>query len=182
MLIILTAALLWPCQAMAAEKRAKRQAAKPAHSESVAAVMVNDANLHDSLRSAEDQMKKGRTDDALNILLAVHAYATESLKFLVCANEAYEKARSDPALAQDQKETLYLKQQRIGSLVTRYSKVRGEAAYELAVAYAKKGDAGQARKYLTEACRTLPFSLDPASPWMKSKDFFLKVSNLDGEF
>jgi len=182
LLIILTAALLWPCQAMAAEKRAKRQAAKPARSESVAAAMVNDANLYDSLRAAEDQMKKGRTDRALSILLAVHAYAADSLKFLACAGEAYEKARSDPGLAQDQKETLYLKQQRIGALVARYGKVRGEAAYELGVAYAKKGDADQARKYLTEACRTLPFSLDPTSPWMKSKDLFLQISNLDGEF
>jgi tetratricopeptide (TPR) repeat protein len=182
LLIILIAALLWPYHATAAEKKMKRQTAKPVASESVAAAMVNDANLHDSLRTAEDQIKKGRTDDALRILLAVYAYASDNLKFLACAGEAYEKARGDPDLAQEQKETLYLKQQRIGSLVARYSKVRGESAYDLGLAYSKKGDVGQARKYLTEACRTVPFSLNPASLWMKSKELFLKVSNLEGEF
>ncbi len=182
LLIMLAVALLLPHYAMGAEKKAKRPAAKPAQSETVAAATVNDANLNDSLRTAEDQVKKGRAEDALRILLAVHGYASDSLKFLACAGEAYEKARNNPNLAQDKKETLYLKQQRISSLVDRYTKVRGEASYDLGVVYAKKGDQAQARKYLVEACRTVPFSTDPASLWMKSKDIFLKISNLDGEF
>ena len=72
-------------------------------------------------------------------------------------------------MAQNQKETLYLKLQRIAGLTTRYTQMKGESAYNLGVAYAKKGDAAQAREYLLEACRTVPFSLDPASVWMKSK-------------
>ena len=46
----------------------------------------------------------------------------------------------------------------------------------------KKSDAPQARNICIEACRTAPFSLDAASTWTKSKDLFLKISNLEGEF
>ncbi len=182
LLIILAAALLWPHYAMGADKKAKRPAAKPAQSESAAAATVNDANLHDSLRTAEDQIKKGRAEDALRILLAVHGYTSDSLKFLACAGEAYEKARNDPNLAQDKKETLYLKQQRIGSLVDTVYQGQGGSRLRPGRRLCEERGPAQARKYLIEACRTVPFSTDPASLWMKSKDVFLKISNLDGEF
>ena len=143
---------------------------------------MNDLNLQDYFKAGEDQLKKGRTDEALRIFQAVYRYTDDNLKFMACVGEAYEKARNDPNLAQNQKETLYLKLQRIAGLAARYTKLKGESAYNLGLAYSKKGDAAQARGYLLEACRTVPFSLDPASLWMKSKDLFLSISNLDGEF
>ena len=148
-----------------------------------AVAAVNDANVQESLRSAQDQLNKGKIDEALRMLQAVHSYAVDNLQLMACVGEAYEKARNnDQALSQDQKETLYLRQQRMGGLVAAYTKVRGESAYNLGLAYVKKGDAPQARKYLVEACRTAPFSMDPASLWMRSKDLFLKISGLEGEF
>ncbi len=99
-------------------------------------------------------MKKGRTDEALRIFQAVYRYTDDNLKFIACVGEAYEKARNDPNLAQDQKETLYLKLQRIAGLTTRYTRVKGESAYNLGLVYSKKGDTAQAREYLIDACRT----------------------------
>jgi tetratricopeptide (TPR) repeat protein len=143
---------------------------------------VTDLNLPDCVKAGEDQLNKGRTDEALRTFQAVYHYTDDSLKFMACVREAYEKARNDPNLAQNQKETLYLKLQRLQGLTARYTKLKGESAYSLGLAYSKKGDAAQARKYLFDACRTAPFSLDPGSLWMKSKDLFVGISGLDGEF
>jgi hypothetical protein len=49
-------------------------------------------------------------------------------------------------------------------------------------AYAKRGDAEQARKYLLEVCQTAPFSLNPKSTWLKSKNLLLALFQLEGEF
>lgn len=181
--MVLMAALVWPYSVHGAVRKAKRQAAAPVSSpSSTAAVEVNDLNLLDSFKAGEDQLKKGRTDDALRVFRAIYSYTGDSLKLMTCVREAYEKAQNDPNLAQNQKETLYLRLQRISGLAASYAKLKGESAYDLGLAYSKKGDAAQARGYLLEACRTAPFSLDPASLWMKSKDLLLSISNLDGEF
>jgi tetratricopeptide (TPR) repeat protein len=180
-LIILMAALIWPHSAQGADRKAKRQAAKPVVS-APDTIGVNDLNLQDYVKAGEDQLKKGKTDEALSSFHAVYRYTDDNLKFMACVREAYEKAQNDPNLAQNQKETLYLKLQRLAGLTTRYTKVKREAAYNLGLVYSKKGDAAQARGYLLDACRTAPFSLDAGSLWMKSKDLFLSISNLDGEF
>lgn len=143
---------------------------------------MNDLNLQDYVKTGEDQLKKGRTDDALRTFQAVYRYTDDNLKFIACVGGAFEKARNEPNLAQDKKETLYLKLQRIAGLTTRYTRVKGESAYNLGLVYSKKGDTAQARAYLIDACRTLPFSPEPDSVWTRSKDLFLSLSNLDGEF
>jgi tetratricopeptide (TPR) repeat protein len=179
--MVLMAALMWPYSVHGAPRKAKRQAGAPVSS-SPAAVGVNDLNLLDYFKAGEDQLKKGRTDDALRVFRAIYSYTGDSLKFMACVREAYEKTQNDPNLAQNQKETLYLRLQRISGLAASYTKLKGESAYNLGLAYSKKGDAAQARGYLLEACRAAPFSLDPASLWVKSKDLLLSISNLDGEF
>jgi tetratricopeptide (TPR) repeat protein len=175
------AALILPHPAQGAERKTRRQAAKPVSS-APAAAGVNDLNLQDYVKAGEDQLKKGRTDDALRTFDAIYRYTDDNLKFIACVGEAYEKARTDPDMAQNQKETLYLKLQRIARLTIRYTRLKGESAYDLGLIYSKKGDATRARGYFLDACRTVPFSLDPDSLWMKSKDRLLKISNLDGEF
>jgi tetratricopeptide (TPR) repeat protein len=179
--MVLIAALIWPHSVHGAQQKAKRQAAAPA-SPSSAPVEVTDLNLLESFKAGQDQLKKGRTDDALRIFHAIYSYAGDSLKLMACVREAYEKAQNDPSVAQNQKETLYLRLQRISALSAGYTKLKGESAYNLGLAYSKKGNAAQARGYLLEACRATPFSLDPDSVWMKSKNLFLSISNLDGEF
>ena len=87
-----------------------------------------------------------------------------------------------PTWPRTRRKTLYLRLQRLQGLTARYTKLKGESAYNLGLAYSKKGDSAQARKYLFDACRAAPFSLDPGSLWMKSKDLFLSISGLDGEF
>ncbi len=180
-LIVLMALLVLPYSAHGADRKGKRPAAKTVSS-AADTVAVSDLNLQDYVKAGEDQLKKGRTDEALRSFQAVYHYTDDSLKFMACVGEAYEKARNNPNLAQDQRETLYLRQQRLQGLTARYTKVKGETAYNLGLAYSKKGDAAQARRYLLDACRTAPFSLDPASLWMKSKDLFVGISGLDGEF
>jgi tetratricopeptide (TPR) repeat protein len=175
------AALVWPHAAQGADRKAKRQAERFVSSPP-GAIGVSDLNLQDYFKAGEDQLKKGRADEALRSFYAVYRYTDDSLKLVAYVGEAYEKARNDPNMAQNQKETLYLKLQRMAGLTARYTKLKGESAYGLGLAYSKKGDAAQARGYLLEACRAAPFSLDRGSLWMKSKDLFLSISSLDGEF
>jgi tetratricopeptide (TPR) repeat protein len=175
------AALVWPHSALSANRKAKQQAAKPVSS-APDATGVNDLNLQDYLKAGQDQLKNGRIDEALRNFRAIYRYTDDNLKFMACVGESYEKARNDPSLTQDQKESLYLRLQRLAGLSTFYTKLKGESAYSLGLVYSKKGDAAQARGYLVDACRTVPFSLDAGSLWMKSKNLLLSISGLDGEF
>ncbi|MGD0229943.1 MAG: hypothetical protein ABSC19_06225 [Syntrophorhabdales bacterium] len=178
---MLIAAFVWPHLAEATQRRAKRQGAG-ASSSPAASAGVNDVNLNDYFKAGEEDLKKGRADQAVRIFQAIHSYTGESLELLTCVGEAYEKALKEANLDQNQREDLYLKTQRMTALTTRYTKLKADSAYYLGLAYARKGDSAQARKYLLETCRTVPFSLDPASVWMKSKNLLLSISNLDGEF
>ncbi len=145
-------------------------------------MVVNDANVAGFFKTGEELSAKGKQDEALRNFQAVHDYARDNLALLKCVKGAYDKALTGTSLDQNQKEDLYLKLQRITSLTLRYSGLRGEAAYRIGLVYRAKGDAGQARKYLLDACQTAPFSLDPASTWMKSKELLLSLANLEGEF
>ncbi len=167
-------------QLLAAAEKKSKKAAQPAPAAAVSG--VTDVNLLDYWKSGEEQLKKGRTDDAVRSFLAVHSFCRDNLLLIKCVREAYEKALGDANLKQSQREDLYLKQQRISSLTARYQRFKGESAYNVGLAYKKRGDAEQARKYLIEACQTVPFSLDPASTWMKSKNLLLAISGLEGEF
>ena len=179
--MLLLSAFMGPRYAAAAERKQKRPpAAKP--TPAPAPVAINDVNLEDRFRAAEDLFKKGKADEALGIFQSIYDYTGGALALMKCVKPAYEKALAGQNLEQSQREDLYLKLQRIGALSTLYSRIRGESAYQLGVIYAKKGNAPQARRYLLEVCQTVPFSLDAASPWMKSKNLLLTLSNLDGEF
>lgn len=126
--------------------------------------------------------KRGKADDALRVFQAIYDYTRDGLTLMKCVKPLYEKAVSGQNLEQNQREDLYLKLQRIGVLSGQYAKLKGESAYQIGAVYAKKGNGEQARKYLIEACQTVPFSLDPPSTWMRSKSLLLTISNLEGEF
>lgn len=127
-------------------------------------------------------MKKGKTDEALKIFQGIYDYTRDGLALMKCVKTSYDKAVSGQNIEQNQKEDLYLKLQRINALSGQYGRLKGESAYQVGVLYARKGNAEQARKYLLEACQTVPFSLDPASTWLRSKNLLLSLSGLEGEF
>jgi len=177
-LIVLMTLLIWPYLLEAAEKKVTKPAPAPPSSSSP----VTDINLLDYFKAGEEQLKKGRVDEALRAFQGVYGYTRDNLLLLKCVTGAYEKALNEGHLNQSQKEEMYLKLQRIGGLTTRYSGLKGESAYNMGLIYRKKGDSDLARKYLLEACQTIPFSLDQTSTWMKSKNLFLNLSGLEGEF
>jgi len=180
-LILLVSMVVGPGYVGAAEKRQKRppvvkQAPAPLP------VVINDINLEDYYRNAEEQLKKGKTDEADRIFQSIYDYTRDGLALMKCVKAAYEKALSGQGVEQSQREDLYLKLQRINTLAALYTRIKGDSAYQIGVISAKKGNAERARKYLLEVCQNSPFSLDPASQWMKSKNLLLTLSNLDGEF
>jgi hypothetical protein len=179
--IFLLSVLIGPGYAGAADKRQKRPpVAKPAPAP--APVVINDINLEDYFRTAEDQAKKGKADEADRIFQSIYDYTRDGLTLMKCVKAAYEKALSGQGIEQSQREDIYLKLQRINTLSALYTKIKGDSAYEIGAIAAKKGNPERARKYLLEVCQGVPFSLDPASLWMKSKNLLLALSNLEGEF
>ncbi len=179
--IFLLSVLMGPGYAGAVDKRQKRPpVVKPAPAPSP--VVINDINVQDYFRTAEDQLKKGKVDEADKVFQAIYDYTRDGLTLMKCVKAAYEKALAGQGVEQSQREDLYLKLQRINTLSALYAKIKGDSAYQIGVISAKKGNAERARKYLLEVCQSAPFSLDPASPWMKSKNLLLTLSNLEGEF
>ncbi len=172
---------MYPRLAGAVEKKQKRPPVVKS-APVPGAVAINDANLADYFRSAEDLLKKGKADEAQKVFQGIYDYTRDGLALMKCVKAAYEKALSGQNLEQNQREDLYLKLQTIGTFTTQYSKIKGDAAFQMGVIYMRKGNPEQARKYLLDVCQNMPFSLDPASPWMKSKNLLLTLSNLEGEF
>ncbi len=167
----------------AAEKKAKRQPeVRSTQPSAPSAVSVNDVNVDEHFKAGEDLLKKGKQDEALKLFLAVYEYSRDTLALLKCVKGGYDKALSGSGIDQNQKEEIYLKLQRIASLNSRYAGLRGEAAYRMGLVYRAKGNNELARKYLLDTCQTSPFSLDPASTWMRAKEMLLSLSNLEGEF
>ena len=112
----------------------------------------------------------------------MYEYTGDVLTLMVCVKSSYDKAVAGRNLEQSQREDLYLKLRRMNTVSVQYTKLKGEAAYQIGAAYAKKGKDDQARKYLVEACQTVPFSLERSSTWMRSKELLLALSNLEGMF
>jgi hypothetical protein len=181
-LVILFFAFLFPSQSLAADKKAKRPA--EVHPAPVAAppIDVNDVNLNTQFEAAESLLKKGKSDEAARLFQAVYNYTRDTLTLLKCVKGAYEKALSGAGIDQAKKEDLFLKLERVSSLNVRYTDIKGETAYHLGEIYKAKSNPEQARKYLLEACQTVPFSLESSSTWMKAKNLLLILSNLEGEF
>jgi tetratricopeptide (TPR) repeat protein len=176
-----------PSQLPAAQSKAKKQPAERQARSSKASApalpSVNDVNVGDHFRSGEELVKKGKHDDALKVFRAVYDYAEDVLALMTCVKSGYDSALAQSSeIDQNTKEDLFLKLRKISSLAERYTGLKGESAYRMAVIYQAKGRAGQARKYFLEVCQTAPFSLDPESTWMKAKEALLSLSHLEGEF
>jgi hypothetical protein len=144
---------------------------------------INDVNVQSVFKTGEALFKKEQTDESLRVFLGIYRYSRDMLTFLEIVRPNYEKLLSEnPSLTQEQKEELYIKQNRVRDLTSKYASLRIESAYYVGAAYAKRGDAEQARKYLLEVCQTAPFSLNPKSTWLKSKNLLLALFQLEGEF
>jgi len=180
-LILFLFSFITSSSSWAAEKKNVRQP-EERQASSVAPIAVNDINVSDHFRSGEELLKKGKRDEALRIFQGIYDYTRDTLLLLRVVKIGYDKALSGGDIDQNVKEELYLKLQKITSLTVRYTELKGESAYRIGLIYRAKGNSEQARKYLLETCQAVPFSLDPASTWMKSKDVLLAISNLEGEF
>jgi len=144
---------------------------------------INDTTIQAVFKSGEELFKQGKTDEALRTFLAIYRYSKDMITFLEIVRPNYEKLLDqNPSLSQEEKEDLYMKQKRVRDLTSKYSSLRVESAYYVGAAYAKRGDAEQARRYLLEVCQSAPFSLNPKSAWTKSKNLLLALFQLEGEF
>ena len=144
---------------------------------------ISDVNIQDVFKTGEELLKKEKTGESLRIFLGIYKYSKDMLSFLGVVGPSYEKVLSEnPSLSQEEKEALYIKQNVVRDLTSKYSSLRIESAYYVGAAYAKMGDIEQARKFLLEVCQTAPFSLNPKSTWMKSKNLLLALFQLEGEF
>ncbi len=114
-----------PHWSTAAEKKAKRPPAAKTAAPTVQA--INDANVQDQFKAAEDESKKGKTDEALRVFQGIYDYTRDALTLMKYVKGAYDKAASGQNLEQSQKEDLYLKLQRIGVLSAQYGKLKGES-------------------------------------------------------
>jgi hypothetical protein len=179
-LFILTviSALLLAGPLSAAEKAEKKPRKAPVARESA----VNDANVQESLKKAEDQLKKGETDSSVAVLLKIHDYSEDVLKTVKFFHTQYEKVVNDSSVSQAEREDIFLKLKRMDQLTKKYTAIRETSAYDLGYGYAKKGDGERSRKYLLEVLETAPFSTRPESLWMKSKKILLWLYSLEGEF
>jgi tetratricopeptide (TPR) repeat protein len=133
-------------------------------------------------QKAEERLRKGEISEALKLYYSVYAHSKTTLAAMECVKDAYAKLGNDAELSQTEKEEIFIKLQRMGSLGPQYTRYHMESAYHLGFIYAKQGDNEQARKYLLEACQTAPPSLDPSSTWMKAKTLLLERLNVQGEF
>ncbi len=144
---------------------------------------INDTTIQAVFKNGEELFKQGKTDEALRIFLGIYRYSKDMLAFLEIIRPNYEKLLEENAsVNQEQREDLYIKQKHVRDLTSKYSSLKIESAYYVGAAYAKRGDAEQARKYLLEVCQTAPFSLSPKSTWSKSKNLLLALFQLEGEF
>ena len=168
------------CQAQA--RKAPKQSPAPKVTQPREAT-INDVNIQSVFKTGEELFKQGKTEDSLRAFLGIYRYSRDMLTFLDIVRPNYEKLLTEnPSLSQEEKEDLYIKQKRMKDLTSKYQSLRVESAYYVGAAYAKRGDAEQARKYLLEVCQTAPFSLKPKSTWMKSKNLLLALFQLEGEF
>ena len=178
-LITLTMMATTPVVCSGSEKKAKKHVSSPTPTPTVS---VTDANLQDRFESGIVHLKKGQPREALSAFNAVYHYVNDNLAVMKCIKDYYEKDLDSKGLKQTQKEDIYTKLQRLNTLSGQYTTVKMESAYYLGAIFAKREDGEQARRYLLEVCQSAPFSLEPNSLWMKSKNLLLSLSDLDGEF
>ncbi len=181
-ILLILAVLPGPGYSQAAAKKAAKPA-PPQKAAQARETTINDVNIQTAFKTGEELFKQGKTDEALRIFLTIYRYSKDMLTFLEIVRPNYDKLlEENPSLSQEEKEDLYIKQKHVRDLTAKYSSLRIESAYYVGAAYAKRGDAEQARKYLLEVCQTAPFSLKPKSTWLKAKNLLLTLFQLEGEF
>ena len=180
LLILFVASAFFPAgTASAVERKAKKPAPAAAP---VKEAGINDSNVKEALKKAEEQLKKGESDATLASLIRINDYADDVLKTVRLIQGQYEKAVNDPSVPQGEREDIFLKLRRLGQLTPKYTAIREASAYDIGYVYAKRGDGEKARKYLLKVFETAPFSTKQDSAWMKSKKLLLGLYNLEGEF
>ena len=176
---LLLTLLLLAGSSFAAERPSKAKKAAPAPQREGS---INDSNVQDYLKRAEDLLKKGDVDGALPTLLKVNDYSEDVLKTVKYFQGQYEKAANDSSLSQGEREDITIKLKRMAQLVPKYTNLKEVSAYYLGYAYTRKGDQERARKYLIRVLESAHFSVKQDSLWMKSKRLLLQLYNLEGEF
>jgi tetratricopeptide (TPR) repeat protein len=178
--ILIVLSLFLPSVSLGAEKKPVKKPPAPAITSESSA--ITDANIAAYLKTADDLLKKGSLDSSLRIYLRVYNYTKDVLTTANILQPYYDKALNDPTTEQNDKEEIFLKQKRMKQLMPKYSSIKDAVSYNLGYIYAKKGDTERARKYLSEALETAPFSMKKDSLWMKTKTLLLSQYGLEGEF
>ncbi len=176
--------MLWNPFLWAAPEKQKQTKRPPAAAATapVKTSTINDANIQEALKRADEMVKKGEIDNPLRILLSVYEYSKEVLHTVKFFQGHYDKAVNDPATSQAEKEDIYLKLKRMGQLAPKYNNIREATTYNIGYLYAKKGEKEKARKYLTEVLELTPFSTKKDSICVKAKTLLLGLYGLEGEF
>jgi tetratricopeptide (TPR) repeat protein len=144
--------------------------------------IVNDANLMAHQKRVEDLVGKSDFNGALKIMLKINDYTKEVLFTVKNIKTEYEKAVSDPRVAQKDKEDLFIKMRGLDQLIPRYTNYYEASTFNLGYMYAKLGETEKARKYLVEFLQMTPYSGGRDSQWMKAKTLLLELYSLEGEF
>ena len=113
--------LLWA----APEKQKPSKRSAPAAGASVKTSAINDSNIQETLKRADEMVKKGEVESPLKILLGVYEYSKELLSTVKFFQGHYDKVVNDPATPQAEKEEVYLKLKRMGQLIPKYNAIKG---------------------------------------------------------
>ncbi|MCX7966478.1 MAG: hypothetical protein N2596_07630 [Syntrophorhabdaceae bacterium] len=145
-------------------------------------IVINDSNLQSSIKVAEDLVKKGEFQGALNIFLKSYDFTKSVLTTINLLQKHYEKIASDPNTSLSDKEYIMIRLKRMENLLSKYKEAKETSAYYIGFIYTKRGETDKARKYLFEVLESVPFDLNKESIWMKTKSLLLEAYNLEGEF
>jgi len=165
---------------LAAERKARPQPRPAPQQQTV--VSINDSNIQAHLKKAEEHLKKGEFQIALNLFLKIYDYTKSVITTIGLLQKQYEKITNDQNTPLKDKEDLLIKMRRMEQLVGRYKKIKETASLNIGYIYTKRDDPEKARRYLFEVLETAPFDLKKDSSWMKAKTLLLEVYNLEGEF
>lgn len=144
--------------------------------------VINDSNLQISIETAENMVKKGEFQSALNIFLKTYDFTKSVLTTITLLQKHYEKIANDPGTSLNDKEYVMIRLNRMENLLSTYKKSKETSAYYIGYIYTKRGEIEKARKYLFEVLESTPFDLKKDSMWLKTKSLLLEAYNLEGEF
>ncbi|MCX8110009.1 MAG: hypothetical protein N3D15_02010 [Syntrophorhabdaceae bacterium] len=145
-------------------------------------VIIDDSNLQDNLKKAEEMLKKGEFQTSLNTSLKIYDYTRSVLATINLLQKQYEKIAADQKTPLKDREDLLIKMQRMDNLIGRYKKAKEQSALNIGHIYTKRGEIDKARRYLFEVLESAPFDLKKDSTWMRAKTLLLEAYSLEGEF